>query len=92
MIHDVNCNFCRVKKLPLYVVENTTMDENSVVDATENTAMDVTENGTVYETKRVTIDGARVVNIFQLEQYINELACHAAKCEKSTGSVVFIEV
>ena len=70
MIHDVKCNFCRVKKLPLYVVENTTMDENSVVDATENTAMDVTENGTVYETKRVTIDGARVVNIFQLEQYI----------------------
>ena len=78
--------------------ENTVMDdtENTAMDDTENTAeqvhdaMDVTENSRANETERVEIDGARIVNISQLEQYINELTCHAAKCEKSAGSVVLV--
>ena len=87
-------------------VENTAMDatENTAMDDTENTAMndtkntavhvhdamDVTENGRANGTERVEIDGARIVNISQLEQYINELTCHAAKFEKSEGNVVLV--
>ena len=79
------------------ITQNTAMEdtENTAMDDTENTAvhvhdaMDVTENGrAANETERVEIDGARIVNISQLEQYINELTCHAAKCEKSAGNVV----
>ena len=70
--------------------------ENTAMDATENTAVhvhdatDVTENGRANETERVEIDRTRIMNISQLEQYINELTCHAAKCEKSAGNVALV--
>ena len=93
------------EKTAMEDTENTAMDENTAMEDTENTAMDDTENTAVHvhdamdvtengraanETERVEIDGARIVNISQLEQYINELTCHAAKCEKSAGNVVLV--
>lgn len=42
------------------------------------------------ETDRVAIDGARVVNIAQLEKYVGQLSSHIAKCKSSSGSVVLV--
>ena len=70
--------------------ENTEMIEEENTEMVEEENTEMVDGEPANDTVRVEIDGARIVNMSRLEQYINELTSHAAKCEKSAGSVVLV--
>ena len=90
MIEEENTEMIEEENTEMIEEENTEMIEEENTEMVEEENTEMVDGEPANDTVRVEIDGARIVNISRLEQYINELTSHAAKCEKSAGSVVLV--